>query len=298
MEDLKNNRSTLGIVALAGLFALPAGCAEATGTLDVEVSGEEAATMGFPVGDITFADGWTVSFEHLFVALDDFHLAAGERRLALEAEPTVVDLAEGDQLLWSFAAIPAQRWPEVGYAIAPPTASARRLGRVRTEDVAALVAAGASFRMIGAATHPTHGRFEIDLALPLNVRTSGCVSGRDETDGVVIPTNGTRASQITLHLDHLFFDSARAEEPALRFEAWAAAAGADRTVTYEDLATQRLADLRGLDGMPLDDESGALIAYEPPSTGLPSQTLQAFVLGMAVTIGHFEGEGHCDYEAR
>jgi hypothetical protein len=295
---MTNGNQIASLTLLAGLATLAGGCAEATGTLDVEVSGEEAATMGFPVGDIVFADGWSVSFEHLFVALEDFTLAAGDRRVVLEAEPTVVDLTEGDQPLWRFEGVPAQRWPEVGYAIVPPTAAARRLGGVREEDVAALVAAGASFRMIGTATHPTHGAFEIDLALPLRVQTSGCVSGRDGTDGLVVPTNGTRTSQITLHLDHLFFDSARAEEPALRFEAWAAAAGADRVVTYEDLATQRLADLRGLDGMPLDDDAGTLLAYEPPSTGLPSSTLQAFVLAMAVSLGHFEGEGHCDYEAR
>jgi hypothetical protein len=278
------------------LVALGTGCAGGTGTLVVEASGEEAATMGYPAGDIAFADGWSLTFEHIFVSVEGLTLAQGAQRPALEAESTVIDLTAGDQLVWTLPGLPAQRWSDVGYVIATPAASSRRLGAVSEADVQAMVAAGVSFRMLGAATHPTHGRFELDLSLPLRVRMSGCVSGRDGTDGIVIPASGTHTTQLTLHLDHLFFDSARAEEPSLRFDAWAAAAGADRVVTLEDLGGQSLADLRGLDGMPLVDEGGAPIVYEPPSTGLPEPTLRAFVRAEALTIGHFEGEGHCDYE--
>lgn len=281
----------------SALVALGAGCSGATGTLVVEASGEEAATVGYPAGEIAFADGWSLTFEQILVSVDGLSLVQGDQRPALEAESTVIDLTDGDQVVWTLPALPAQRWSDVGYAIAVPTTASRRLGAVTESDVAAMIAAGASFRMLGTATHPTHGRYEVDLALPLRVRMTGCVSGRDGTDGIVIPASGTHTSQLTLHLDHLFFDSARAEEPSLRFEAWAAAAGADRIVTLDELAAQSLADLRGLDGMPLDDEAGAPIVYEPPSTGLPEPTLEAFVLAEALTIGHFEGEGHCDYAA-
>ncbi len=288
----------LRVMGLCMSGALAAGCGGGTGTVEVWVSGEEAATMGYPVGDIAFADGWTVQFEHLFVSVQDFALVEGGQTLTLEAESTVVDLTAGDQPLWSFPGVPAQRWSDVGYRLALPTTSSRRLGSVAVSDVQAMVEGGLSFRMVGTATHPTHGSVRIDLGLPLEVRMERCVSGRDGTDGLVVPASGTHTTQLTLHLDHLFFDSARAEEPSLRFDAWAAVAGGDRTVTYADLAGQSLADLRGIDGMPLVDELGVPIAYEPPSTGLPMQTLQAFVLAEAATIGHFEGEGHCDYQLR
>lgn len=294
---MRNRTSTrLTRAATMMMSALAPGCGGgATGTVSVEVSGEEAPVIGYPTGDIAFADGWTIQFEHIFVAVEDFSLTEGERTVMLESESTVVDLTAGDQELWSFPGIAAQRWSDVEYVIARPTATSRRLAGVTEADVAGMVDAGVSFRMIGTATHPTHGSYDLDLGIPFAVHMSACVSGRDGTNGIVVPANGTHETQLTLHLDHLFFDSARAEEPNLRFEAWAAVAGADREVSYADLATQNLTDMIGIGGMPLVDEDGSLIAYEPPSAGLPMQNLQAFVLAQAFTIGHFEGEGHCDY---
>lgn len=284
--------SAMGVVAVAVGIG---GCPAASGTVEVEISGEEAATMGFPVGDIAFVDGWSVSFEHVLIVVEDFGLSDGTTSVPLDAPSTLVDLAAGDQLVWTHAGVPAQRWSDVSWHIARPTAATRLLGAVTAADRDAMVAAGVSFRIVGTATHPTHGAVAIDLALPMAAHMEGCVSGRDETDGIVVPASGTHRTQLTIHLDHLFFDSARADEPNLRFDAWAAAAGADGTVTYEDLATQMLADLRGLDGMPLLDGMGNPVAYEPPASGLPMQTLAAFVLAEAFTVGHFEGEGHCDY---
>jgi hypothetical protein len=271
------------------------GCAQATGTVVVGVSGEEAATMGYPAGEIAFADGWSVTFEHLFVVVDGFEIADATAIFPTETPSTLVDLAEGDQTVWTLTSIPAQRWSQVGYRIDHPSTATRRLGAVTQADLDEMIASDVSFRVIGTATHPMHGSFDIDLALPMAAHMEGCVSGRDGTDGLVVPASGTHETQMTIHLDHLFFDSARAEEPNLRFDAWAAAAGDDRVVTYADLATQSLADLRGLDGEPLVDGEGNLVVYEPPSSGLPMQTLAAFVLAEAFTVGHFEGEGHCDY---
>jgi hypothetical protein len=292
---MSEESSALASVVLAA-SACMAGCGgESVGTVVVEVSGEEAPVVGFPAGDIAFVDGWSIDFDHIFVAIEGFYLADGDRSQTLDADNTVIDLTDGDQVLWTFPGVPAQRWSDVEYVITEPTATSRRLGTVTEADVAALTTAGVSFRMIGTATHPTHGDYDFDVAIPMSLHASECVSGRDGTDGIVVPANGTHQTQITLHLDHLFFDSARAEEPNLRFEAWAAVAGEDNLITYSDLASQNLADLVGIDGMPLVDEAGAPIAYEPPASGLPAQNLQAFLLAEAFTIGHFEGEGHCDY---
>ncbi|MFN9811998.1 MAG: hypothetical protein ACK6CU_20455 [Deltaproteobacteria bacterium] len=290
---MTKNRS-LPRVLLAAL-AVTAGCAQPSGTVRIEISGEDIATMGLPVGDIAFADGWRVSIEHVFIAVEDFEISDGTASFPLDAPSTVIDLHAGDQTVWTFTGIPAQRWPQVGYRIARPTPETRRLGEVSQDDLDAMVAAGVSIRFVGTAVHPTHGSLGIDLGLPISSHMEDCQSGTDATDGFVVPASGTHETQMTIHLDHLFFDSARSEEPSLRFEAMAAAAGADRRLEYADLATQNLADLRGLDGGPLLDEEGMAIAYEPPSSGLPMQTLQAFVFTQALGIGHFEGEGHCDY---
>lgn len=269
-------------------------CAGPTGTLEVEVSGEEAARTGFPVGDLAFVDGWSVRFDKILVHLADFSIA-DDARFELPAESTIVDLTRGDQVVWTFSAVPAQRWPNVGYLIARPMRGARRLMGVSEADAEAMTAAGTSFWLVGTATHPTRGTVRIDLALSMAAHMERCRSGRDGTDGIVVPASGTHRTQMTLHLDHLFLDSFRSEEPNLRFDAWAAAAGSDGVVTFSDLASQRLADLRGPDGGPLVDAMGQRVVYEPPTTGLRENTLAEFVRAQALTLGHFEGEGHCDY---
>lgn len=290
---MRIEQRTLRAFLLTSLAA--SGCAQATGTLAVEISGEDIATMGLPVGDIAFADGWSIAVEHVFIVVEDFEISDGTTTFPIDTPSTLIDLHAGDQRVWTLSSVPAQRWSQVGYHIARPTAATARLGDVTQADLDAMVAAGVSLRFIGTATHATHGSIEIDLGLPMAAHMERCESGVDGTDGFVIPPSGTHETQMTIHLDHLFFDSARSEEPNLRFEAMAAAAGADRTLTYADLATQSLADLRGLDGMPLLDEEGMPIAYEPPSSGLPMQNLQAYVFSQALGVGHFEGEGHCDY---
>lgn len=271
------------------------GCAAQTGTLAVTASGEEAAESGYPTADISFTDGWSIAIDHVFVHVETLTLARDGVALSLETEGTVVDLHDGEQTVWTLPGLTAARYPEAGYTIAPPAEDALRLGTVTADDVQAMHDDGIAFRLVGTASHPDYDDVAIDLAIPMTLVMTHCVSGTDGTDGLVVPASGTHTSQLTLHLDHLFFDSARAEEPNLRFEPWAAAAGDDGVVTLEDLAAQSLTELVGLDGEPLDDEDGTLIAYEIPTTGLTDATLRGFVLSQAETIGHFEGEGHCTY---
>lgn len=293
-----NRSKNLHFVPTLSLLGVAlAGCptSAGTGTLTIGVSGEEAATGGYPAGDIAFRDGWTMQFDHIFAAVGDVALEEGDVEFVVDETIRVVDLAEAAELTYgTVTGVPAQRWSNFVYHLSVPTASSPRVGRVTAEDVSQMVASGSTLRMVGSATHPTHGVYTFDVSIPAEVHMSGCESGRDGTAGIVVPTNAIYETQLTLHLDHFFFDSARAEEPNLRFEAWAAVAGADRNVTYAELANQSLADLRGIDGMPLMDGATPVV-YEPPATGLPMQNLQAFLLDQALTIGHFEGEGHCDY---
>ncbi len=290
-----NRTATLLSITLALLAPLASGCPEPTGSLRVDANGEAIATMGLPIDGIAFEDGWSVSFEHVLASVQNFSIADGSGAFPLEAPSSLVDLHEGPRTIWQYASVPARRWPEVGYELAPPTAATRLLGGVTEAQRDAMIASGASLHVLGTASHPTHGSYQIDLALPLDVHAEHCESGADGTAGIVVPTSGTRVSEMTIHLDHLFLQSARAEASVLRFDAWAAAAGPDRVVTLERLARQELADLRGIDGGPLVDAEGNPVVYEPPSSGLPEQNLAALVVALADTVGHFEGEGHCDY---
>jgi hypothetical protein len=142
----------------------------------------------------------------------------------------------------------------------------------------------------GSETYPFDLRFT-----DLSVRGEACQNGVDETDGLVVPNDAVVNAQVTIHLDHLFFDTYATEEALLRFEPWAAVAGDDGIITMDDLETQTLADRRDRDGDPLLDGEDNPVVYDPGPLVLPSNNLREYVHAAATTMGHFNGEGHCDY---
>lgn len=272
--------------------------AVATGEIRVSASGEAAAVGGYPTpgpDPIAFADGWSITFDDVLVSIEGMGIREGARTLVLEDEPAIVDLHDGDALVWTFPAIAAQRWSAVEYVIAPPAAGTRTIGSVDPADATDMTTRALAVLIHGTATHPTHPSVGLEIAVPGSIHAEACQSAEDMTLGLVVPPSGTSEVSMVFHLDHFFFDSAVGEEPSLRFEAWAAVAGVDGVVTLDDLATQDLTDLVGVDGMPLADEAGALVIYEPPSTGLRMANLREYVLAQAATLPHWNGEGHCDY---
>lgn len=280
------------------LFVASAGCGSqaASGTLRMGASGEEAAVEGYPTSaGVAFVDGWSLDFDFVLVSVDRFYVSHGGARTALETDPVVIDLHDALRRdVWTFPGMPAQRYEDVGYEILPPVASARRIGPVTDAQVQTMRVGGISYWLHGTAHHPAHHDVVLDLRIPMHTSMSDCTNAIDATEGLVVTPNGTAELQLTFHLDHVFFDSIVAAEPDLRFEAYAAAAGADFVVTFDELAAQPLADLRDIDGTPLV-EGGAQIFYDPGSTALASQDLRSFVYHQATTVGHFNGEGHCTY---
>ncbi|MEZ4252173.1 MAG: hypothetical protein R3B99_28500, partial [Polyangiales bacterium] len=103
-------------------------------------------------------------------------------------------------------------------------------------------------------------------------------------------------AQITVHLDHLFFDTFATEDASMRFDPMAAVAGVDGLV-LDDLARQSTTDVRNAEGEPLLVDGSPLV-YDPGDLVLDTPTLRDFVRAAATTVGHFQGEGHCDYVRR
>jgi hypothetical protein len=209
----------------------------------------------------------------------------------LDADPVLIDLHRGEPELWSFADVPAQRWDRVGYAYAPPTSKTRRAGDVADEDVEQMIDGEYALLVAGTATN---GEREIafEYGFPFEVTMDGCHNGVDDTDGLVIADGAAAEAQLTIHLDHLFFDDWAIEEPALRFDAMAAMAPPSGPLTLDDLKAQdNLSDLVDAAGGPLE------LGYDPGSDFEPvPENLRDLVLAGATTTGHFNGEGHCDYE--
>lgn len=289
-------RSPSTLLALSLLLASSCGGTDGVGTVRVSLSGEEASREGFPVGDIAFADGWSVQFERVIVSLVDFRLAASDGdEAAIEADPIVADLHLGEPIAWTFEGVHARRWDRVSYHFGPPTAASRKVGAVDDATLASMIANGHALHLEGVATR---GEESVPFAfgLDLNVDATRC-EGADATEGLVVREATFNDAQLTIHLDHLFFDSYATDEPAMRFDPMAAVVGDDDLLTLDDLAMQSTTDVRDAEGEPLLVD-GAPLVYDAGDLPLDGPNLREFVRAAAITVGHFQGEGHCDYARR
>lgn len=288
------------ILRVLTLVAASAGCgSDEPGSVEVHASGQEFAKSGWPTvidGETSaFNDGWTVRFKHVIANLSSFRLGdSGASVEALMPSSYLVDLQKGDFALWQLHDVAAQRWRDVGYRFSVPGAAAERLGEIPAAVADAMQQQGYSLWIEG--TGEKDGRVvTFVFGIPGEVTAHSCFNGHDETDGLVVGGGRTERVELTLHMDHLFWDDHDAEEPRLLFGPIAYAAGEDNVVTLEELATQRLSDLRGADGAVLTDANGVPIVYVPREQ-LPDNNLREYLIDTALTIGHFNGEGHCTYD--
>jgi hypothetical protein len=284
----------LWLGAAAGMLGCGSG---GTGTLVVHASGEEAAAEGFPVDVgaevLDFVDGWSLQFDAILVSVTDFELrddhGAGA---ALDAGAVVVDLRQGEPVLWRFEGVLSGRWSDVRFGFGPPTDASRPVGPVDSVLLSQMRDGGRAMWIEATATHGAD-TVELVLGLPLSVLNARCENGLDGTDGVVVRRGGITEAEMTVHLDHLFVDSL-ADDGDMRFEPFAAMADEDGQVTLEALAGQSLSDLRDRNGDPIE-EGGEPIFYDSGSYDLAAPNLREFVLAAASSMGHFNGEGHCEY---
>jgi len=292
----------LSIACCCCVAAVMAACGDSTGSsgeVRVNLSGEEAAVQGYPVGSgedqIAFADGFTMQFDKVLVAFERFELGTSSGdRANLGADPIVADLHLGYPRGWVFGDVRSRRWDDVRYVYGAPTMQSRKVNDVSDADLEEMASNGYSIWVTGTATDGTES-YDFDLRIPVRVTNEACQNGIDETDGLVVPNNGVVDAEVTVHLDHFFFDTYATDEALLRFEPWAAVAGEDGVITLEDLETQSLSDLRDRNGDPLVDEDDNPIVYDPGPLVLPENNLREYVIAAATTTGHFNGEGHCDY---
>lgn len=281
----------------AALVVLGCGSDDATGSVRVNIDGEDGALVGYPNGSgedvIAFSDGWSLTFDHVFVSIRDFRLQAidGDDAM-LSTDQVVVDLHSGVADAYDFDGVPARRWDRVSYRISPVTADTRTIG-VDDADKDRMVAGGYSLLLEGTAVNGDRS-VAFSFGIPLAVHSSECIDATDETEGMVVTESGTSEASITIHLDHLFFDSYATEEPDMRFEAIAAEAE-DGMVTLPMLMAQSITDVRDADGEPIVDGEEAVV-YDPGPLAIDGSTLRDYILAASSTVGHFQGEGHCEYE--
>jgi hypothetical protein len=271
------------LLSLIPLLALAACAPVAVGAVEVTITGEEAATEGLPFSEdgetLAFSDGdWTVTFDRYVVALRDVTLGD-----AAIAGPFLVDLskATGEPpafLLGTLDEVEIGRTP-FGFTIEAAEADATVLGDISDEVKDAMVLAGASYAIAGAASDGVD-TVRFDWQLAAHTRNSECTNGDDGTQGVVVIENAKVEAEITVHIEHVFYDTLGVEGPSLVMDPMVALAGEDGVVSTEDLAAAAID--------PIVYDKGSYDVHD---------MLGLLTVG-AASQAHLNGEGLCTLEAR
>lgn len=256
--------------ALAMAALLLCACDDAPageGTLRVTAWGEDFIEQGIPAD--AFVDGWSVTFDAFVVSLD----AIDAQGVSLPGT-YVLDLSQpsggAGQVLGPLS-VPAGETPALSWSLSAATGDA--ITDVDGKVLDAMVGAGASIWARGVATRGDEVK-TFDWALDISSRYVECDTG------VPLEENQSADAVLTVHADHLFYDDLDSEEPNVAFDLIAAAdSDGDGAVTIEELKAQSLAGQTRyqVGGRDIDD-------------------LHAFIVEKARTVGHINGEGHCEIE--
>jgi hypothetical protein len=260
--------STTLAAVLTGGICLVAGCSdqeEGEGTLRVSIYGEEFIEHTIPADVVV--DGWQIDFAKFLVSVGD--ISADE--IGLEGH-FVFDLTQasgGDGHDVGTLTVPAGTVAHLDYRVAPSTTATP--GNATAADADLMNGMGYSVYVEGTATR---GAETIAFAwgFDTDTRYVECETEQRVTDG------GEATSQMTIHSDHLFYDDLELPEPNVAFDLIAMADfEPDGTVTSEELSA---VDITGLSN------------YGVGSRDITD--LWAFIAAQTATLGHIDGEGHCE----
>lgn len=255
------------LLIATALLAL-GGCT-GTGTWMVETWGEEYIEEGIPAAE--FADGGSVMYTEFLVVISGVALVDGDGEVVAEGgDPAVFDVTAAGPHPVTEADVPATHYDRVDFTVAP--ASGAVAGNASDDQVAAMNDGGWSVSATGtAAIGGDIYAFEWDFD---SDTTYAC-----EPD-LTLPADGEGSTQLTIHGDHLFYDDLEDPDAEVRLQTLVDAdADADGVLTR--------AELEAVD-----------IASTGYGVGQQSQVtdLWGYVEHLTRTLGHIDGEGHCQVD--
>jgi len=228
---------------LALVSVMTMACEAESGTLEATAYGESFIEDGIPA--TAFADGWSVAFDRFTVDVSEVVVGS---TLVVTAASVDVAIATGGL------------GQELGEVEVPEGRHAQASFTLQRIDIVGTASRGdeqRSFQWL--LEEPTHYH--------------GCESSTEVRPG------GVGRFQVTVHADHLFYDSVAAESPMMRFQHFADAdANGDTILEQGELAATGL---------------GALDAGSEGHV----HDLWGWLLALARTLGHVDGEGHCHVDA-
>jgi|SRR5690606_1983126 hypothetical protein len=278
------------------LLACGLSCAAATGCggsadegrLEVLIQAEDTITRGLDpgTGPENLVDGWTARFDKYVVALGNVKL--GRDADHIEVTDTVrraYDLVQAPQADWELtelAGLEGKRYDFFGYETVHAE-EAERHPSVSEADFDEMVEHHATYLIEGRISRDAE-EVTFRFLVPADTAYGPCEV--DGLPGVPITGGGTFAVGLTIHGDHLFFDSFGTHDVERRAQ-WIADADvdADGHVDVAELRTITGAALSQL----LPSNRYALGGW----TAFPIETAYDFLRAQLHTQGHFQGEGEC-----
>ncbi|MBT8494757.1 MAG: hypothetical protein KJO07_17000 [Deltaproteobacteria bacterium] len=253
------------IATLALALAL-VGCADdtTTGSLDITTYGEEFIEDSIPSDE--FVDGWTVSFDRFLISVGDVRTEGARVEVP---SYKLFDLAQSSgglgHLLLS-ADVDGDSIQRVAYATAP--SEQLENANAAPTDLGFMTESGYAVYVEGMAMRGNETK-EFSWGFLSTTRYQACEPSAGDVSGRI---------ELTIHGDHLFYDMLTDAESNVAFDL---IASADRD--GDDVITE--AELRATS---LATEA----RYQVGS--LPVDDLWTFMDYQVSTLGHINGEGHCE----
>ena len=239
------------------------------GTLIVEVWGEDLIENGLDSDETE--DGWSVEFDKFLINLGSISVAEGEDEPAVTIKKTAIwDLVKEGPHQIKTSEAKTGRYDHTAYTISPANDDSVA-GNAKDSDVELMKSGGYAVYAKGEASKGDK-KVTFSWGFEETRKYKPCHSTAD------LKANKKETVQITIHGDHLFYDSAVSSDPDLRFEDIALAdADDDGEVTAEELAAYEITPLEhyGVGSLDIDN-------------------LWDYISHMTGTLGHIDGEGHCD----
>jgi len=274
---------SLAFLAFAAVGCGADSAGTSPGTVSVTIWGEEYIADSIPPlmgSEAGVENGWTVRYTRFLLNVGDFTVAAADGTTGgslpamrvYDLKTTTTPFAVG-----RITGVPSRRMDRVSYRVAPATA-ASTAGNATAADVTLMQTNGYSLYVEGEGTRMgATVRFRWGFTHAIGYDT--CTNA-DDLVGLAVPSGGNVDAQMTIHGDHFLYDDLQSSDARLRFDAIAGAdRDADGMVTLEELA---MVDLTTL---PSTQYGGGDMARV--------RNLRDFVTAVSATVGHFNGEGHC-----
>ncbi|HEY6877072.1 MAG TPA: hypothetical protein VI299_03595 [Polyangiales bacterium] len=275
-------RTGILLAALAGSCGDDVG---GPGTLRVDLVAEVTITEGLKAGpDEEDTRDYSVTYSKFLVAVGHVKLArTGSGAQRSDPSGYIADLrAIGTTglTMTTFEDLPSGQWDQFGYETPVAAVGFQKLGPVSDADVQAMIDQQLTYWIEGTVQSPKPVNFVFKV--PVGSQFSECE--RDGEPGVAVGEGRTTTAALTIHGDHVWFDTVvRGDEATVnRRTSWLVKSDkdGDGMVTSDDLKSVKAEDVFPTsEGYNL---SGASIA-----------TAYDFLRAQLASQGHLDGEGEC-----